>query len=205
VLAARVALPIFRRQGGGTLVLVSSMLGVIQNPVVPLYVMTKFAIRGFALSLRHQLRPEPGIHVCVVLPGPMDTELFERAANHTGRRLRAVPPAVSPERGAAAVVACARRPRRQIVVGATSRFVLLAHRVAPACTELVVAVVTGATVVQRTGSPSTRGALFTSPGSGAASSTWRRGRLRRAAGDALGRVLARRGRGLSGRSRAPAA
>lgn len=193
---ARVALAQFRSQGYGTLINVSSLLGVVQNPVVPLYVMTKFAVRGLSLSLHHATRHERGIRVCTVLPGPLDTELFERAANHSGRVVRAVPPACSPERGAAAIVSCARRPRRQVVVGGTGKMLLaVPHRVAPAATELVVALVTGALVVRRDPAPEGPGAVFTTAGSGSVSANWRRGRLRRAAGDALGRALARRGSG----------
>jgi short-subunit dehydrogenase len=194
VYGARVALEQFRRQGGGTYIAVSSVLGIVQNPVVPLYTMTKFAVRGLALSLRHAVRGERGIHVCTVLPGPVDTEMFQRAANHSGRRLRAVPPACSPERAAAAIVACARRPRRQVVVGLTSRLLLAGpHRLAPALTERIVADVTGALILQRQRAGDTPGTLFEAPTSGTTSPGWRLGAPRRALGDAVGRALARRG------------
>jgi short-subunit dehydrogenase len=203
VYGARVALEQFRRQGQGTFIAVSSMLGIVVNPMVPLYTMTKFAVRGLALSLHQVVRREPGIHVCTVLPGPVDTEIFQRAANHTGRRLRAIPPACSPERAAAAIVACARRPRRQVVVGVTSRLLLaLPHRVAPAFTERVVAEVTGRLIVQREAAPDTAGALFDAPESATTSPGWRLLAPRRALGDAWGRALARRGRAHHGARRA---
>src|SRR4051794_16056681 len=49
---ARRALRAFDRQDRGTLILVSSLLGVLPNPLVPEYVMTKHAVRGLGLALR---------------------------------------------------------------------------------------------------------------------------------------------------------
>jgi short-subunit dehydrogenase len=109
-LSARAALAIFQAQGRGNLVIVGSLLGLIPNPLVPLYSMTKYATRGLALNLRQAVAGNPRIHVCLVLPGPVDTPIFQRSANHTGRQLRAIPPAYAPERVAAAIVGCARRP-----------------------------------------------------------------------------------------------
>src|SRR5207237_1217323 len=63
---ARTALAVFRSQGHGTLVNVSSVLGVVPNPVVPLYVMCKFAILGLTRALAAQTAGEEGIHVGVV-------------------------------------------------------------------------------------------------------------------------------------------
>ncbi|GGN90685.1 hypothetical protein GCM10010112_76280 [Actinoplanes lobatus] len=85
--------PTFQAQGHGTLVMVGSLLSLFPNPMVPLYSMSKFAIRGLALNLRQAVAGNRRIHVCLVLPGPIDTPFFVRTANHTGRRLRAIPPA----------------------------------------------------------------------------------------------------------------
>ncbi|HET7517366.1 MAG TPA: SDR family NAD(P)-dependent oxidoreductase, partial [Actinomycetes bacterium] len=119
-LSARAALATFQAQGHGTLVIVGSLLGLVPNPQAPLYSMTKFATRGLAFNLRQAVAGHPRIHVGLVMPGPVDTPMFQRAANHTGRQLRAIPPAYAPERVAAAIVGCARRPRRQTTAGAVS-------------------------------------------------------------------------------------
>jgi NAD(P)-dependent dehydrogenase (short-subunit alcohol dehydrogenase family) len=52
VLCARAALATFQAQGNGTLVIVGSLLSLFPNPLVPLYSMSKFAIRGLALNLQ---------------------------------------------------------------------------------------------------------------------------------------------------------
>jgi len=96
-----------------------------------LYSTTKFAVRGLALNLQQEVAGHPRIRVCLVLPGPVDTPFFDRAANHTGHRLRAIPPASAPERVAATILACARRPRRQATTGVVPHLALAAHRLAP--------------------------------------------------------------------------
>ena len=191
-LSARSALATFQAQGHGTLVIVGSLLGLVPNPQVPLYSMTKYATRGLALNLRQAVAGHPGIHVCLVLPGPVDTPIFQRSANHTGRQLRAIPPAYAPERVAAAIVGCARRPRRQTTAGTVSYLLLASHRVAPRLTDWAVARWSAATLTRPTPTPDTTGALFAPVPIAGVHGGWRRGRLRRRLGERLGTVLAQR-------------
>jgi short-subunit dehydrogenase len=193
-LSCRTALATFTAQGQGVLVLVGSLLGLVPNPLVPLYSMTKFATRGLALNLQRAVAGHPGVQVGLVLPGPVDTPMFQRAANHTGRQLRAIPPAVAPERIAAAIVACARRPRRQMTAGAVSYLLLGFHRLTPRLAELVVARWSAATLTRAAPAPPTSGVLFTPFPAGQVHGGWRRGRVRRRLGERLGVALARRGR-----------
>jgi NAD(P)-dependent dehydrogenase (short-subunit alcohol dehydrogenase family) len=190
---ARTALAHFRGQHGGVLIQVSSMLGVVPNPVVPLYAMSKFAARGLALSLHHLTAAWPGVRVCVVLPGPVDTPMFERAANHTGRGLRAIAPAIAPERVAAAIVSCARRPRRQVPVGLSSRLVLAGERLGPRLTEWAVARLAAGLLLRPEPVADRAGTLLApSPAApGRVHGSWRHGRRRRGVGEAVGRAVAR--------------
>jgi NAD(P)-dependent dehydrogenase (short-subunit alcohol dehydrogenase family) len=167
-------------------------LGVVPNPVVPAYTMTKFAVRGLSLCLHHTAALGD-VHVCTILPGPLDTPMFEQAANYTGRALRSVPPSCAPERAAAAVVACIRRPRRQVVVGATGRFVLLGSRVLPGFTERAVARYSGRLLLRDKVVCDTAGDVFGPHGARRVDGGWRRGAVRRRIGSAFGRTLARRG------------
>jgi short-subunit dehydrogenase len=188
LVASRTALEQFREQRGGVLVNVSSVLGVIPSPLVPTYTMTKFAVRGLSLSLHHLSAAWPGVHVCVVLPGPVDTPMFRSAANLTGRRLRAIPPATSPDRVAAAIVRCARRPRRQVAVGWLAKTIVFAGRVSPRLTEWVVARASANLLLTNEHVPPTPGATAQPAADARQYGGWRRGRMRRRVGDALGRV-----------------
>jgi short-subunit dehydrogenase len=55
-------------RGGGHLVFISSLNGKSAPPGTPIYAATKFGLRGFAQSLRQDLRPR-GIGVSTVFPG----------------------------------------------------------------------------------------------------------------------------------------
>jgi short-subunit dehydrogenase len=193
MLASRAAMAIFREQRHGVLINVSSLLGVVPNPLVPVYCASKFAIRGLSLCLHHEARRLPGVHVCTVLPGPVDTPMFSSAANHTGRRLRAIPPAMSAERVAARIVRCARRPRREATIGVTGHLISLGHRVAPVLTSWVVAEASARLLLQSSPSDDTSGNLIVPATSPRTHGGWRRGRARARIGDAVGRRLGRDG------------
>jgi NAD(P)-dependent dehydrogenase (short-subunit alcohol dehydrogenase family) len=134
-----------------------------------------------------------GIHVGLVLPGPVDTPLFAHAANHTSHQLRAIPPACSPERVAAAVVRCVRGRRCEVPAGVMAGLVVHGRQVAPALADWTVATWSGRLIERRrTPAPSTSGALFSAPTHGSMSGGWRLVPWRRELGDRVGRVLARR-------------
>jgi NAD(P)-dependent dehydrogenase (short-subunit alcohol dehydrogenase family) len=69
-------LPIFRRQGGGRIVLMSSMGGQIGIPFQAFYSAGKFALEGFAESLAYEVEPF-GVHVTLVEPGNFKTDFTE--------------------------------------------------------------------------------------------------------------------------------
>ena len=66
--ATRAALPVFRRQGSGHIIIVSSIVGKRGVPYMGAYSATKFAQVGLAECLRSEL-VGTGIHVSVVYPG----------------------------------------------------------------------------------------------------------------------------------------
>ena len=192
VLCVRAALGVFEGQGRGVLVIVGSLLSLFPNPMVPLYSMTKFAVRGLALNLQQAYAGHRGIRVCLVLPGPVDTPFFERAANHSGHRLRAIPPAYAPERLAATIVARARRPRRQATTGMVSHLALVAHRLAPRVAESFVARWSATLLTKPAAATPGSGSLFDAPSTGAVHGGYRRGRVRRRLGEWLGVAQATR-------------
>lgn len=67
------AVPRLLHQGRGTIIVVSSMAGVMGFPGEAIYCATKFAQVGFALALERELRPR-GIRVGVLMPGGVKTE-----------------------------------------------------------------------------------------------------------------------------------
>jgi NAD(P)-dependent dehydrogenase (short-subunit alcohol dehydrogenase family) len=125
---ARAALPLLRDRGG-TLINVGSVNSRVGAPYASAYVASKFAVRGFAECLRDELRGE-GVDVCTVMPASIDTPLFQHAANFAGRPVKPLRPVIRPERVAATIVRCAKRPRREVVVGLSGRQLIALHDLA---------------------------------------------------------------------------
>jgi short-subunit dehydrogenase len=134
---ARAALPIFRDQGAGTLINVASVNSHVAFPYISSYVASKFAVRGFAESLREELRGQ-NIDVCTIKPAAIDTPLFQHAANYMGRPAKPLRPFMRPERVAAAIVRCIEHPRREVFVGLSGRQMLLFRALAPGLAERVI-------------------------------------------------------------------
>ena len=132
---ARAAIPIFRRQGAGTLINVGSVLSSVGQAFVPSYVISKFGVQGITEALRVELADEPAIHVCTLLPFAIDTPHFQVAANQLELAPYALPPMQSPEHVADALADLAERPRRKRYVPRSIVFCLAMHALAPKLTE----------------------------------------------------------------------
>jgi short-subunit dehydrogenase len=134
---ARAALRQMRAQGAGTLINVSSIVGIVAQPYTSAYSMTKAAIRQLSTSLRSELMLDGyrQVRVCTVLPATIDTPIFRQTANYTGREAVPMPPVYSPQRVARTIVNLARLPRREVVSGPMGRTILLQHKLAPGLTE----------------------------------------------------------------------
>lgn len=65
------------RAGSGRLLLTSSIAAAAPGPFNATYSASKAFVRSFAHGIRHELRGT-GVTVTALLPGPTDTEIFER-------------------------------------------------------------------------------------------------------------------------------
>ena len=76
----RAVVPHMRKQGGGRIINIGSVLGFLPMPYGALYAATKHAIEGYSESIDHELRTR-GIRVSVIEPGytktPFDANLLE--------------------------------------------------------------------------------------------------------------------------------
>ena len=115
-IAARLVLPVFRRQRAGTMINIGSVLSQVGQPFVPAYVVSKFGLRGVSDAVRADVADMPGISVSTVLPYTVDTPHFQDAGNAIGKRAHALPPVQEPEDVARAIVDVAITPRRQLYV-----------------------------------------------------------------------------------------
>jgi short-subunit dehydrogenase len=128
---ARAALRRFVAQEQGVLINLSSVWGRVTSPDVSPYVTSKAAVRAFSECLRGELRHLPDVHVTTVAPQAVDTPIFDNAADYSGRRVRAIPPVLSPDEVAAGIEACAESPLREVSYGRAGRLLEVLHATAP--------------------------------------------------------------------------
>ncbi|MCG8927309.1 SDR family oxidoreductase [Lentzea sp. CC55] len=151
---AQAVLPVLRRQHGGVFIGVNSLLGSITVPQMGAYSTAKWGQRALLRTLQQETRDEPGVHVCIVSPGSINTPIYDQAANYTGRAARPPVPVLSPERVAAAIVRLADRPQRNVSVpvGPANPLIIAGFRFLPRVYDLLVgplfrlAALTGKTV-----------------------------------------------------------
>lgn len=77
VAVTQAVLPMIRA-AGGRIVFVSSVGGRVSSPVTGVYAASKYAIEALADALRMELRPW-GIHVSLIEPGAIDTDMWRTA------------------------------------------------------------------------------------------------------------------------------
>ena len=143
----RAVVPHMRRQGGGRIINIGSVLGFLPAPYMALYAATKHAIEGYSESLDHELRTR-GIRVSVIEPAytktQFDANLLEADAKldeyrevraALGKKLKQVLAAAEEPRVVADVVleaASAARPKLRYTAGGLARRLRLLRRFAPA-------------------------------------------------------------------------
>jgi short-subunit dehydrogenase len=137
----RAFLPVLAREGAAQLVNVSSIFGIIAPPGQTAYAASKFAVRGFSESLRHELEMSGSpVGVTLVHPGGVRTAISENARLAKGldsaevareranwRSLLALDAATAAE---IIAVAIARRAPR-VLVGSDAKGAALVQRVFP--------------------------------------------------------------------------
>ena len=135
---ARHALPLFRDQGQGSLVLLGSVLGHIAAPLMTPYAVSKWGVRSLARQLQIENRDARGVHVSYIAPGGVVTPIYEQAANYAGWAGRPPPPAVPPQRVAKVVLDRLDDPRKRTQVGPANDFMRLGFSLLPGVYDAIV-------------------------------------------------------------------
>jgi NAD(P)-dependent dehydrogenase (short-subunit alcohol dehydrogenase family) len=107
--AARAAMPVFRRQGRGHFIIISSIVGKRGVPFMNAYSATKFAQVGLAECMRAEL-VGTGIHVTLVYPVSTPTEFHDVLERASGARTLARGPKQPVEEVADAIAGAIARP-----------------------------------------------------------------------------------------------
>jgi len=136
-LAARAALPLFRRQQSGHVIVVSSIVGKRGIPFTGAYAATKFAQIGLAESMRAELRGT-GIHVTVVCPISTKTEFFDVMTRSSGVETRAAGPQQDVSAVADAIAKTIVAPAAEVFPYRISRLLGIVNAMAPRFTDRLV-------------------------------------------------------------------
>jgi NAD(P)-dependent dehydrogenase (short-subunit alcohol dehydrogenase family) len=73
----KTVIPTMREQRSGHIIMVSSIAGLVANPMTGSYSTSKFALEGWSESLRIELR-SLGIRVVLIEPGAFATDIWEK-------------------------------------------------------------------------------------------------------------------------------
>jgi short-subunit dehydrogenase len=135
------ALPVFRRQKRGHIVLVSSIIGKKGMPYSASYCATKFAQAGLGEALWGELKGE-GIGVTVVCPGYTATEFHSVAEEgngslKSGRGIRGQ----SAEIVAQGILKAVRKKKREIHFTLSGKALLLVNRISSGLATRILAAV----------------------------------------------------------------
>jgi short-subunit dehydrogenase len=130
------AVPVMRRQGGGHIINVSSIVGKRATPGNGVYSATKFAQIALSESLRLELQSAK-IRVSVVCPVSTVTEFFAVAAARSPMKFAPTGPTFSAGQVAARIVECVRRPRAEVMIYRPARILVLLNAVAPSMVDRV--------------------------------------------------------------------
>src|SRR5204863_1076143 len=85
-------IPIMRKQGSGRIIQNTSILGVVPMAYRGAYCASKYALEGFSLTLRQELKGT-NIHVSIIAPGPISSQFRNNAFKNFKKTLENQPSA----------------------------------------------------------------------------------------------------------------
>ena len=120
------------QERGGAIINIGSIVSDRAVPLQGMYSASKHAVQGYTDALRMELEHD-GLPIAVTLvkPSAIDTPYLEHARNYMEAAPNFPPPVYDPELVARAILRCAERPIREVIVGGGGRMMSLAGRVAP--------------------------------------------------------------------------
>jgi NAD(P)-dependent dehydrogenase (short-subunit alcohol dehydrogenase family) len=126
------ALEHMRPRNRGVIINVGSALAYRGIPLQSAYCGAKHAVVGFSESIRCELAHEKSeVHVCMVQLPAINTPQFNWNLSRVWQHPMPVPPIFQPEIAARGIAFLAEHPRRNMWIGLTTAYTILAERVAP--------------------------------------------------------------------------
>ena len=139
VYGTKLFMPLLKQQSQAYILNISSIFGIIAPVGQTAYCASKFAVRGFTESLRHELQ-DTNIHVATIHPGGIKTKIAASARLGTfadkaeyaeaSSKFDDVTP-TTPEQAAERIVRGILRNEKRILIGYDSRLLALIQRILP--------------------------------------------------------------------------
>jgi short-subunit dehydrogenase len=124
------------RERGGVLINIGSVLSDRALPMQGVYSAAKHAVKAYTDALRMELeKTGTPISVTLVKPASIDTPYYEHAKNRMDVEPRPPAPVYAPEVVARAILACAERPVRDVIVGGGGKVISAVGILAPRFTD----------------------------------------------------------------------
>jgi NAD(P)-dependent dehydrogenase (short-subunit alcohol dehydrogenase family) len=156
---ARSSLRVLGREGPGSLVVLGSVLGKMTAPSMSSYATGKWAVHALVRTLQIETRGT-NVQVSLVSPGSVNTPIFGLAGSYTGRSAKPPPPVVQPEAAARRIASLIDRPRRDLDLGISNRWMVLGFRVVPGLFDVLVGPLASRLTQGRRGLPAGPGNVF---------------------------------------------
>jgi short-subunit dehydrogenase len=136
IYGSHTAMRLFRQQGFGTIVNISSVEGEVPLAYQAIYSASKHAVNGLGAALNQELRLNNlgSIKVVTLMPWAADTPFFEHAANYSGGTPRMIL-MDDPQKVVDAIVWSSIHPTKEVAVGWKAQTAVTAHRLMPDLTE----------------------------------------------------------------------
>jgi short-subunit dehydrogenase len=120
------------RAAGGTIINIGSVASDRAAPLLGIYSAAKHAVKGYTDALRMELDKDGiPISVSLVKPASINTPFIEHARSHMSDEPEFIPPVYPPEEAARAILTCAERPMRDVLVGGSAKFLSGMGQMAP--------------------------------------------------------------------------
>jgi NAD(P)-dependent dehydrogenase (short-subunit alcohol dehydrogenase family) len=140
VYGAMAALPHIKREGRGALIHVSSLEAKRSFPFHSAYAAAKHGIDGYLEALRVELKNEGlPISVTQVLPGTINTPLFDKARTKLGVKPVGIPPIYKHNVVTDVILHAAEHPARDLVAGGAAQVMILNQRLSPRLVDAILA------------------------------------------------------------------
>lgn len=135
----QVAIPVMLRQGGGTVVNISSVAGHIPLPLGAAYSATKFALNAIGKAARLELK-NSGVRILTVCPGYIATGFKDNVVRgRSSRQLGSPVTGISVDRVAQAVLRGYLKGKREVVVPWRDRIFIALYQLWPTMVEYFMA------------------------------------------------------------------